>query len=121
MAYVHGEQFWFNLGYYYDKVHQQLGGQVEPYRRFTEIIFKKLSEADVQQKLGDCMYLKPSASSALLSKYNMTCCKSGLKIEQKTSRLKYLVVLPFVQAGSEHAPRKRSYISRSSVHFIPLE
>ena len=63
VAYVHGEQFWFNLGYYYDKVHQQLGGQVEPYRRFTEIIFKKLSEADVQQKLGDCMYLKPSTSS----------------------------------------------------------
>lgn len=63
VAYLHGEQFWFNLGYYYDKVYQHLGGQVEPYRRFTEMVFKKLSEDDVRRKLGDCVYLKPSAIS----------------------------------------------------------
>ena len=63
VAYLHGEQFWFNLGYYYDSVHQHLGGQLEPFRRFTEIISGKLSEDDVVQKIGVSMYMKPGAAS----------------------------------------------------------
>lgn len=63
IAYVHEDQYWFNLGYYYDSVHQHLGGQLEPFRRFTEIISGKLSEDDVVQKIGVSMYMKPGAAS----------------------------------------------------------
>ena len=63
VAYLYREQFWFNLGYYYDGLHQHLRGQLEPYNKFTQIIVQKLTEDSVQQKLGVCIYYKPSAVS----------------------------------------------------------
>lgn len=64
VAYEHGEDYWWNIGYFYDTFLGLLQGErLESSSKFTTSIAKKVGEDDVQKNLGACVYIKPSLAS----------------------------------------------------------
>lgn len=62
VAYEHNGEFYWSLGHFHDNLHVLLGEEVqlEPLKKFSQAIWKKLNEDEVVRHLGASMYMKPS-------------------------------------------------------------
>ena len=76
VMYEHGGECWWNLAFFHDALSQQLSQssqnqKIETMHKFVGNIAELLSEGQVQQHLGPCLYVKPSngeGGSGLMSK-----------------------------------------------------
>lgn len=63
IAYQHSGEFWFNIGYFHDNLHQWMESEIEPLQKFTQQVKQLVNQQQARRFLDRCFYVKPSCSS----------------------------------------------------------